>query len=114
LAPAGNVGIAAHRDGFFRKLKDIALEADVYVDLPAGSLRYRVVDISVVAPEDVQVLAPTATPSVTLVTCFPFYFVGDAPQRYIVRAELATEQYAAARPDFVAEVRLTSKTRSTP
>jgi LPXTG-site transpeptidase (sortase) family protein len=51
-------------------------------------VRYRVVDISIVTPEDVHVLAPTPIPSITLVTCYPFYFVGNAPQRYIVRAQL--------------------------
>jgi sortase A len=89
LAASGNIGIAAHRDGFFRKLKDIAIDADVYLDVGIRSLRYRVVELSVVLPGDIHVLAPTATPSITLVTCYPFYFLGDAPQRYIVRAELA-------------------------
>lgn len=86
----GNVGIAAHRDGFFRKLKDIAIEDELHIDTGAGTLTYRVVELSIVEPHDTAVLAPTRIPSVTLVTCFPFYFVGSAPQRYIVRAELET------------------------
>jgi sortase A len=88
LAPRGNIGLAGHRDGFFRQLADVRMDADVYVDVGVRSLRYRVADISVVRPTDVQVLADTEVPSITLVTCYPFYFVGHAPQRYIVRAVL--------------------------
>jgi sortase A len=88
LSPEGNIGLAAHRDGFFRTLEDIALDAEIHLDAGGRLLRYRVVDISIVTPEDVHVLAPTPHPSITLVTCYPFYFVGNAPQRYIVRAQL--------------------------
>lgn len=88
LSAEGNIGLAAHRDGFFRTLKDIALDAEIQLDAGDRLLRYRVMDISIVAPEDVHVLAPTRIPSITLVTCYPFYFVGNAPQRYIVRAQL--------------------------
>jgi len=84
----GNVGIAAHRDGFFRKLKDAQPGQLLYLDTRTRTLRFRVVDISVVNPSDVAVLAPTAVPSITLVTCYPFYFVGPAPQRFVVRAEI--------------------------
>jgi sortase A len=95
LAAGGNVGIAAHRDGFFRKLKDAALGADVFLDtVDHGSARYRIVDIGIVEPTDVHVLAKTDVPSVTLVTCYPFYFVGNAPLRYVVRAELTDPQGA--------------------
>lgn len=89
LGADGNVGIAAHRDGFFRALESLHLDADVILDVGARTVRYRVVDIRIVKPTEVHVLAPTATPSVTLVTCYPFYFLGNAPERYIVRAELA-------------------------
>jgi sortase A len=95
LAPRGNVGIAAHRDGFFRKLKDITIDAQVFLDTVDGPVRYRVVDIGIVQPTDVHVLADRAVPSVTLVTCYPFYFAGNAPLRYVVRAELADPQGAA-------------------
>ena len=88
LSAEGNIGLAAHRDGFFRPLKDIALDAEIQLDAGGRLLRYRVVDISIVTPEDVHVLGPTPTPTITLVTCYPFYFVGNAPQRYIVRAQL--------------------------
>ncbi len=86
---SGNIGIAGHRDGFFRSLKDVTRGDPVVLETIDGSLDYVIDDIRVVKPDDVQVLAPTAAPTVTLVTCFPFYFVGDAPQRYIVRAVAA-------------------------
>jgi sortase A len=82
----GNTGIAGHRDGFFRGLKDI-VPGDV-IELETLGMKevYRVERTWVVDPTDVSVLAPTPTTSITLVTCYPFYFVGSAPQRYIVRA----------------------------
>ena len=82
----GNIGIAGHRDGFFRGLKDIQLGdfLDLYTE--KASIRYVVEDINVVRPEDVSVLGPRPGPSITLVTCYPFYFVGNAPLRYIVHA----------------------------
>jgi sortase A len=83
---AGNCGIAAHRDGFFRVLKDARVGDIVELDTPRGALTYRIDSIWVVEPDDVSVLDPTPVPALTLVTCFPFYFVGSAPQRYIVRA----------------------------
>lgn len=92
LTSGGNIGIASHRDGFFRKLKDVAIDHELKLDLQGRTLTYRVVDLSVVSPHNTGVLAPTEIPSVTLVTCFPFYFVGSAPQRYIVRAELTDRQ----------------------
>jgi sortase A len=88
----GNLGIAAHRDGFFRKLKDASIGMDLYLERGGRTLRYHITEISIVTPEDGSVLAPTARPSITLVTCYPFYFVGSAPQRYIVRAELDDAQ----------------------
>jgi len=92
LVQAGNIGIAAHRDGFFRKLKDVELGMEFFIDHGGRTLRYSVVEISVVNPEEAAVLAPTGHPSVTLVTCYPFYFVGSAPKRYIVRGELDETQ----------------------
>lgn len=85
---AGNVGLAGHRDGFFRGLKDLQSGDVIEIATFDGPLTYRVSDISIVDPEDVHVLAPTPEPAVTLVTCYPFYFVGNAPKRYIVRAVL--------------------------
>jgi sortase A len=82
----GNSGIAGHRDGFFRGLKDIGPEDAIELETLRGKEVYRVERTWVVYPEDVSVLDPTPTRSLTLVTCYPFYHVGPAPQRYIVRA----------------------------
>ncbi len=81
----GNLGIAGHRDGFFRVLKDIQPGQRIEVETRARTHRYRVVSTEVVDPADVSVLADTLDPTVTLVTCYPFYFLGSAPQRFIVR-----------------------------
>jgi sortase A len=82
----GNSGIAGHRDGFFRGLKDIRSGDVLEIETHTGIDRYRVERTWIVEPEDVSVLDPTSTPSITLVTCYPFYFIGSAPQRFIVRA----------------------------
>jgi sortase A len=89
LGEPGNVGIAGHRDGFFRALKDIRVGQTIDVYTPRGRSRYVVDELEIVSPDDVSVLAPRAAPSLTLVTCYPFYFVGSAPSRYIVHATLA-------------------------
>jgi sortase A len=80
----GNVGIAGHRDGFFRCLKDIAVGDVVMLRSPSANTEYFVDEIEIVTPDDVRVLEPRAAPSITLVTCYPFYYSGDAPQRFIV------------------------------
>jgi sortase A len=88
VGAGGNLGIAGHRDGFFRGLKDMA-QGDVIEIARPGQTDFYVIDgIQTVDPKEVSVLKSTATPSLTLVTCFPFYYVGSAPQRYIVRASL--------------------------
>lgn len=84
---AGNVGIAGHRDTFFRPLRTIERDDTITVSTLRGTYRYRVVSTSVVSPQDVHVLYPTERDSLTLVTCFPFEYVGSAPKRFIVRAE---------------------------
>ncbi len=84
----GNSGIAGHRDGYFRALKDTEVGASVLLRTAAGQQHYVVDDIRIVDPLDVEVLDPTNDHTITLVTCYPFYFVGSAPQRYIVRARL--------------------------
>ena len=99
----GNMGIAAHRDGFFRGLKDIKVGDRIELATPRKNLVYTVDNISVVKPSDVSVLRARPQPSLTLVTCYPFYFVGDAPQRYIVQASLAGSTRATAsqlKPEF--------------
>ncbi len=87
LGTSGNVAIAGHRDGFFRKLKDAQIGQMLYLDTRTRRLSYRIVETRVVEPTRVAVLAPTSRPMITLITCYPFYFVGPAPQRFIVRAE---------------------------
>jgi sortase A len=84
----GNIGIAGHRDGFFRVLKDIAPGDVIDIETLAGRRRFRVADTQIVDPHAVEVLAPEDAATLTLVTCYPFYFVGSAPQRFIVRAVL--------------------------
>lgn len=85
----GNSGIAGHRDGFFRGLKDIEPFDAIELETLRGKELYHVARTWVVTPEDVSVLDATPKRSITLVTCYPFYHVGPAPQRYIVRAVLA-------------------------
>jgi len=82
----GNAGIAGHRDGFFRGLKDILPGDTIEIDTLGRKDTYRVERTWIVDPSDVSVLDPTPSASLTLVTCYPFYFVGSAPQRFIVRA----------------------------
>jgi len=94
----GNSGIAGHRDGFFRGLKDIAAGDVIELDTLHGRESYRVERTWIVDPEDVSVLDPTTTRALTLVTCYPFYFVGSAPRRFIVRAVPAGDTLAAAQP----------------
>jgi sortase A len=89
LGEPGNTGIAGHRDGFFRGLKDIGPGDRLELVLPGSTDRYVVSAIQITTPEDVSVLQPTDTPALTLVTCYPFYFVGSAPQRFIVRAVIS-------------------------
>lgn len=82
----GNTAIAAHRDGYFRALEHISLGDMLDVRTLHGNRRYKVIWLKIVKPSDVSVLRQTAVPAVTLVTCYPFYFVGSAPSRFIVRA----------------------------
>jgi sortase A len=83
----GNVGIAGHRDGFFRGLKDIKLGDRIDLQEPHGIETYVVDKLEVVDPANVAVLRSNSTPALTLVTCYPFYYIGSAPQRYIVHAK---------------------------
>jgi len=83
----GNSGIAGHRDTFFRELKDIRLNDEIQIQTATGLFRYQVDWMRVVEPSDTTVLEPSSKEStVTLVTCYPFYFVGAAPKRFVVRA----------------------------
>ena len=82
----GNLGIAGHRDSFFRPLKDIVVGDKIDLQTASGTVTYQVSSITIVEPDDVSVLAPTRERTLTLVTCYPFYYVGRAPKRYIVKA----------------------------
>ena len=82
----GNAAIAGHRDGFFRVLKNAQEGEIIEVQTRLGVHRYRIISTDIVDKLDNRLLADTEEPTVTLVTCYPFYFVGDAPQRFLVRA----------------------------
>jgi len=82
----GNLGVAGHRDGFFRGLKDVAIGDGIDLLTVYGKEVYTVSSIDIVDPSDVWVLAPSAEKTITLVTCYPFYYVGHAPKRFIVKA----------------------------
>lgn len=88
VGESGNLGIAGHRVGFFRGLESISPGDIIELTRRVHFDQYVVSEICIVSPNDVSVLQPTARPTLTLVTCFPFYFVRHAPKRYIVKARL--------------------------
>lgn len=92
----GNIGLAAHRDTFFRRLRDIRTNDEIRLVTPQGSFAYVVERTNVVRPRDTWVLDQTPEPTLTLVTCYPFTYVGSAPQRFIVRAALRPSLQASA------------------
>lgn len=83
---AGNIGLAGHRDTFFRRLADIRADDEIRIVTADGTFRFRVENTRIVAPTDTWVLDPTRTAALTLVTCYPFTYIGSAPDRFIVRA----------------------------
>jgi sortase A len=86
----GHIGIAGHRDTFFRSLKDVHQDDVIRFTTPAGAFLYRVVSTTITTPDDVAILAASRKQVLTLVTCYPFNFIGSAPERFIVRAERIT------------------------
>ncbi|HMF96987.1 MAG TPA: class D sortase [Vicinamibacterales bacterium] len=84
----GNIGIAGHRDTVFRPLRNIKVGDPLHITTRDRTYEYRVSKTLIVGPDDVYVLDSTAHPTVTLVTCYPFDFIGHAPRRFIVQAEL--------------------------
>ena len=86
---AGNVVIAAHRDTFFRPLRRISRNDEIVLITPAASFRYVVESVEITGPGNTAVLQASAEPTLTLVTCYPFSFVGSAPERFIVHARKA-------------------------
>lgn len=99
---AGNSGFAAHRDTFFRPLKSVREGDEVVVTTPQGVYRYAVTGVSIVEPRDVSVLEASTDAVLTLVTCYPFEYLGNAPHRFIVRAALRGSHHGQPtdrRPD---------------
>ena len=86
----GNIGISGHRDGYFRVLKDVEVGDSILLQTLEGEKRFRIDSTQVVEISDTHLLQDTREQTVTLVTCYPFYFVGHAPQRFIVTASLDT------------------------
>lgn len=82
----GNVALAAHRDTFFRPLRNIRKDDAIDLQTEYGTYRYLVRSTKIVSPRDVEVLKASSTDTLTLVTCYPFYYIGSAPKRFIVRA----------------------------
>lgn len=91
LDGAGNIAIAGHRDGFFRALRHVRQGDRMVLTSAAGPRTFEVTSTRIVAPDELSVLDPTPETVLTLITCHPFYFVGSAPDRFIVRARLVTE-----------------------
>ena len=83
---AGNIALAGHRDTFFRALKDIRTSDEIQVQSATGIARYEVDNVRVVSPDNIGVLAPSPAAAITLVTCYPFHFIGAAPERFVVHA----------------------------
>jgi sortase A len=89
---AGNIGIAGHRDTVFRPLRNIKVGDPLNLTTADRTYRYRISKTLIVGPDDVYVLNPTEQPTLTLVTCFPFEFIGHAPKRYVIQATLMGDE----------------------
>jgi len=83
----GNTVIAGHRDTYFRPLKDVSVGDEIWIEMGRRQYIYRIVDTRVVAPEDTSAIQPEHEETLTLITCYPFYYFGPAPKRFIVRAK---------------------------
>jgi len=88
----GNAGLAGHRDTFFRGLRNVRAGDRISVTTPAGVIEYVVRGTRIVDPDDVSVLNPTEPQTLTLVTCYPFNYIGSAPRRFIVHAERMSDR----------------------
>jgi sortase A len=115
IGELGNVGIAGHRDGFFRGLKDVARNDTVELVRTGHTDQYVITEIQIVDPEDVHVLEPTPLPTLTLVTCFPFYYVGSAPKRYVVTAsmQISSESDLSAKTNSISTGKTIDKKEKT-
>jgi sortase A len=88
----GNVGVAGHRDTFFRRLKDLRTGDEIQFSTLSGDFKYVVESLIVVEPDNMAVLAPSTQNVLTMVTCYPFYYIGNAPKRFVVRARQVAPQ----------------------
>lgn len=104
LGSDGNVGLAGHRDSFFRPLRRIEVGDEILLTTPESISTYRVEWTDVVSPAAVEVLRPTDYPALTLVTCYPFTFVGTAPDRFVVRARLVENHAPEGRERVAGQV----------
>jgi sortase A len=85
---AGNIGIAGHRDTYFRVLKDIHRNDEILLQTVTGIARYEVDWIQITTPGDGGIVLPTSKSALTLVTCYPFHYIGAAPERFVVHAHM--------------------------
>jgi sortase A len=92
---AGNVAVAGHRDTFFRGLKDLSVHDTIEFSTSHGDYEYQVESLRIVEPDNVGVLAPDSENSLTIVTCYPFHYIGKAPKRFIARARQIGKQVAS-------------------
>ena len=90
---AGNVGLSAHRDTFFRRLGKLHSGDAIWINTLDGRYEYIVESSQVVNPDEDIVLRPVGRPTLTLITCYPFYYVGPAPKRFVVHASLITDSH---------------------
>jgi len=97
----GNVVLTGHRDSFFRPLRNIQSGDAIALKTSDGDFQYQVESTSVVSPDDMQVLQPSREPTLTLITCFPFYYVGPAPKRFVIRAR---QMEASPAQSSIAEI----------
>ncbi len=95
VGTGGNIVLASHRDGFFRHLKDVAIGDRIEIARNGGTDVYRVDSLRVVERSDMRMVRWNGKPTLTLVTCYPFFFVGAAPQRYVVTATLVSNTIQA-------------------
>ena len=82
----GNIGIAGHRDTYFRGLKDVRASDEIQIQTAAGITRYEVDWIQITVPSDVSIVSSATGSALTLVTCYPFHYIGAAPERFVVHA----------------------------
>ncbi len=92
----GNVGVAGHRDTIFRHLGEVSKDDEIQLETPSATYKYKVDDMAIVKPDTVSVLQRGRRDQLTLVTCYPFNYIGSAPKRYIVKAHLVSHLNATA------------------